>query len=141
MLEKLPRDMVLGKLPFTISVSEIDDQSTAEQDMFCLLKYDWLINWQNCAFTISTEIHCRKVGWIQVFILKLTFFNFNKDIHYVTSNLIHMCRSLKYNNNKLISGKREVPRFGAGKSTQRFGESLCQIMLLIGAILLEVQYS
>ena len=52
---------MLGKLPFTISVSEIDDQSTAEQDMFCLLKYDSLINWQNCAFTvcvvtISTEI-------------------------------------------------------------------------------------
>ena len=98
-----------------------------------------------CVVIISTEIHCRKVGWIQVFILKLTFFNFNKDIHYVTSNLIHMCRSLKYNNNKLISRKREVPQFGAGKSTQRFGarnyESLCQVMLLISAILPEVQYS
>ena len=58
--------------------------------------------------TFSTEIHCSKVWWIQVFILKLTFFNFNKDIHYVTSNLIHICRCLKYNN-KLVYGKREVP--------------------------------
>ena len=40
MLEKFPRDVLLGKLPFTISVSEIDDQSTAEQYMFRLLKYD-----------------------------------------------------------------------------------------------------
>ena len=60
-------------------------------------------------FTFSTEIHCRKVWWIQVFILKLTFSNFNKDIHYVTSNLIHICRCLKYDN-KLIGWKREVPR-------------------------------
>ena len=80
--------------------------------------------------TFWTEIHCRKVWWIQVFILKLTFFNFNKDIHYMTNNLIHICRCLKYNN-KLVGGKREVPRrsnirnstqrSGAGKITQRSG--------------------
>ena len=39
----------------------------------------------------------------------------------VTSNLIHMCRCLKYNN-KLIVGKREVPRRSSVRnSTQRFG--------------------
>ena len=71
--------------------------------------------------TFSTESHCRKVWCIQVFILKLTFFNFNKDIHYVTSNLIHICRCLKYNN-KLVGGKREVPRrFNIRNSTQRSG--------------------
>ena len=39
----------------------------------------------------------------------------------VTSNLIHMCRCLKYNN-KLIVGKREVPRRSSVRnSIQRFG--------------------
>ena len=106
-----------------------------QNNMFWLLKYDWLINCQNDALlcvvvTFSTEIHCRKVWWIQVFILKLTFSNFNKDIHYVTSNLIHICRCLKYDN-KLIGWKREVPRrssvrnstrrSSAGKITRRSG--------------------
>ena len=81
-----------------------------QDNMLCSLRGYWIfckiVPLLSVVVTISTEVNCRKDFLVQVFILRYLIFNSNKDIYYITNDLIHMWTYLTVNN-KLIGGKTE----------------------------------